>query len=124
MIYLIFQINCQISSKSDQKFVQRKWEVISTFHPFLREYDQQKIMKIKLHKKNANWISHIASSSILLMQSEKLHVFMKDLLISPILYKWRTLINFGFLTKEDYRYMVPVLNFCNIFICIQNHSSI
>ena len=46
--------------------------------------------------------SHIASSSILLMQSAKLNFFIKHFLISPILYKRSTLINFDFLIKENF----------------------
>ena len=39
------------------------------------------------------------------------YIFYKHFLISPILYEKSTLINFGFLIKEDFRYVVSILDF-------------
>ena len=56
------------------------------------------------------------------------YVFFKYFLISSILYKGSTLTNFGFLIKEDFWYVVPILDFTGLnfgitFICVQNFSS-
>ena len=50
----------------------------------------------KVGSEHANWNSHIASSSILVMQTTKLHF------LSPILYEGSTLINFDFLIKGNF----------------------
>ena len=44
--------------------------------------------------------------------------FIKHFLISPTLYKGSTLINFGFLTKEDFRSVVSILDFRDLNVCI------
>ena len=49
---------------------------------------------------NANYNSHIAFSSILLMQNANLNFFIKHFLVSRILYEKSTLINFGFRIKK------------------------
>ena len=59
----------------------------------------------------------------------KISFFTKHFLIVPILYERSTLINFGFLIKEDFWYVVSILDFtgsnvCTTFIRIQNFSSI
>ena len=54
---------------------------------------------------------------------------MKHFLISPIPYKGSTLINLGLLIKEDFWYMVLILDFTGLnvritFIRVQNSSSV
>ena len=46
----------------------------------------------KIKNRDANWITHGASSSILLLQSAKFF-FLRYLLISPILYEGSSLMN-------------------------------
>ena len=58
----------------------------------------------------------------------KVTFFIKDLLISPILYEEITLINFAFLIKEDFWYVVSISDFIGLNVCIrfnrvQNFSS-
>ena len=55
------------------------------------------------------------------------YIFYKLFLISPILYDGSTLVNFGFLIKQDFLYVTSILDFtglkvCIIFIGIQNFS--
>ena len=55
--------------------------------------------------------------------------FIKHFLISRLLYAWSTLINFGFLIKEDLWYVVLILdvtglNVCIILISIRNFDNV
>ena len=52
------------------------------------------------------------------MQSANLHYFINHFLISTILYKGNTLINFGFFTKEDFWYAVSISAFTGLNVCI------
>ena len=81
----------ELVTKVSPKFV--------TFCLFLITQFYQTIKNVE--KENANWNSHIASLSILLMQYAGLHFF-KHFLISLIPYEGSKLINFGFLIKEDF----------------------
>ena len=51
------------------------------------------------------------------MQSAKLHFFIKHFLILPILYEGTSLINFDFVMKEDFWYVVSILNFTGLNVC-------
>ena len=69
------------------------------------------------------------SSWMLLNAKYKDIFFIKHFLISPIFYEWSKFINFGFLIKEDFWYVISIwdftgLNIYNTFIHIQNFSSI
>ena len=66
---------------------------------------------------------------ILLMQRAKLNFFVKRFLISIILYDVSMWINLGFLIKEVFWYVVLILDFAGLNVCItfirvQNLSSI
>ena len=85
---------------------------------------------MQIYLKNfTNRNSHSASSTIVLMQGAKLNFFITHFLISPILYEGSTSINFGFFIKEDFWYVVSILNFTGLNACItfirkQNFNSI
>ena len=64
---------------------------------------------------HANYDSHIASSSVLPIQSAVIF-FIKQFLISPILYKGSSLMNFGFLIKRDFSHVVFILNIIGLSV--------
>ena len=46
------------------------------------------------------------------------YIFYKHFFISPILYEGSTLMNFGFLIKEDFWYVVQILDLTGLNVCI------
>ena len=63
------------------------------------------------------------------MQRAKLDFLIEHFLISSFLCKGSTLINLGFLIKDDFWYLVLILDFTDLKVCItfirlQNFSSI
>ena len=75
-------------------------------------------MIVAVVKEHVNKNSHIASSSILLMRSYIFILFIKRFSISLILYQGSSFINLGFLIKEDFWYVVLILESTNLNVCI------
>ena len=83
----------------------------------------QRELAVVSFKKGANGVKQLVTYySVISLQFYfakcKVAFFIKHFLISPSLYEGSTLMNFGFVMKDDFRFVVSILDFIGSSVCI------